>query len=269
MNGPFHRFQSVLCMVALLVVSRSSFAQQVPQPPQPASPGITAGIVDGSGPRGVTGFPYSADEVTETTQTLADGTQIRHKQLIKVYQDSEGRTRREEYFGPPVGTEGEENSMLVVRIFDPVAGVAYTLHPSNRTAHKSELRRSTPQPPPSTTGAPATPRSVPPDRPRPTHEELGTQMMEGIEVKGVRIIMTIPAGAQGNDQPIQITSESWFSPELPITMMHTRNDPRHGETVRRITNLVRDEPPATLFQVPPDYTIEETQTIATPPSGSE
>jgi hypothetical protein len=52
-------------------------------------------------------------------------------------------------------------------------------------------------------------------------------------------------------------------------MMYTSNDPRRGETVNRITNLVRDEPPADLFQVPPDDTLEEMQTVVKPPAGSE
>jgi hypothetical protein len=85
----------------------------------------------------------------------------------------------------------------------------------------------------------------------------------------MRTTFTIPAGAQGNDQPIQVISETWYSSELRLSMLYTLHDPRQGETVHRITNLVRDEPPAELFQVPPDYTIEETQTVVTPPSGRD
>jgi hypothetical protein len=268
-NFQFHRFLSVIYVVASLVISSSSVAQQAPPPPQPASPGITVGVVDGPVPRVVSGFPYSADEVTETTQTLADGTHITQKRLVKVYQDSEGRTRREEYIGPPRGTEGQENSPRMVHIFDPVAGVIYSLNPRNHTAHKTELRRPTPPHSPQTAGASANPRPAPPDRPRPMHDDLSTQVIEGIEVRGTRTTITIPAGAQGNDQPIQITTESWYSPELHLMMMYTSNDPRRGETEHRITNLVRDEPPAALFQVPPEYSLEETQTVVTPPSGSE
>jgi hypothetical protein len=268
-NYQFHRFLSVLCVVASLVISRFSAAQQAPPPPQPASPGTTVGVVDGPVPRGVRGFPYSADEVTETTQTLADGTHITQKRPAKVYQDSEGRTRREEYFGPPRGTEGQENSPRMVHIFDPVAGVIYYLNPRNHTAHMTELQRPTPPHPPQTTGATANPQPARPDQPRSTHDDLGTQVVEGIEVRGTRTTITIPAGAQGNDQPIQITMESWYSPELHLMMMNTSNDPRRGETVHRITNLVRDEPPAALFQVPPDYTLEETQIVVKPAPGSE
>src|ERR1035437_1019607 len=46
--------------------------------------------------RVVKNAPYSADIVTETTQTLIDGNHIRQSSTAKVYRDTEGRTRREQ-----------------------------------------------------------------------------------------------------------------------------------------------------------------------------
>src|ERR1700687_2470945 len=43
----------------------------------------------------VKGAPYSAVEVTESTQTLADGTRIHNESQTQVYRDNEGRLRRE------------------------------------------------------------------------------------------------------------------------------------------------------------------------------
>src|SRR5687768_15776299 len=40
--------------------------------------------------------PYSADAVTETTQTLADGNKISRKNTAQVFRDGEGRTRRDQ-----------------------------------------------------------------------------------------------------------------------------------------------------------------------------
>ena len=48
-----------------------------------------------------------------------------------------------------------------------------------------------------------------------------------------------------------------------------RDDPRYGETVTRLTNLVRDEPPADFFQAPADYTLVELQPVAKPESPSD
>ena len=59
----------------------------------------------------------------------------------------------------------------------------------------------------------------------------------------------------GNVAPIDVVSERWFSKELQTAVMITRNDPRSGETVYRLTNIVRAEPPPDLFTVPSDYRI--------------
>jgi len=37
----------------------------------------------------------------------------------------------------------------------------------------------------------------------------------------------------------------------------TRRDPRAGETVYRLTNIVRAEPNDSLFTVPPDYELRD------------
>ena len=47
----------------------------------------------------VKGAPYSADAITETTQTLSDGNRIVRKTTSSLYRDSEGRTRREQSIG--------------------------------------------------------------------------------------------------------------------------------------------------------------------------
>jgi hypothetical protein len=91
----------------------------------------------------------------------------------------------------------------------------------------------------------------------PKIEKLGKQMIEGVEAEGQRATITIPAGEIGNEQPILIVSESWYSPDLQVTVMTRHSDPRMGETVYKLTNINRAEPPASLFQVPSDYTVKE------------
>jgi hypothetical protein len=91
-------------------------------------------------------------------------------------------------------------------------------------------------------------------------ESLGTQVIEGVKAEGTRLSETIPAGSIGNDQPILIVTERWYSPDLQMVIMSKRSDPRVGETTFRITNISRTEPAATLFQVPADYTLEKAPT---------
>ncbi len=69
--------------------------------------------------------------------------------------------------------------------------------------------------------------------------------------------MTIPTCQIGNDRPLQIVSERWFSPDLQVLVMSRQSDPRFGETTYRLTNIVRSEPIFTLFEVPPDFEVVE------------
>jgi len=86
-------------------------------------------------------------------------------------------------------------------------------------------------------------------------EDLGTRQIEGVAAKGIRSTTTIPAGEIGNLSPINMVTERWYSDELGMAVRITRSDPRSGETVYRLANIVRAEPPPDLFTVPPDYKI--------------
>ena len=88
-------------------------------------------------------------------------------------------------------------------------------------------------------------------------ESLGTQTIEGVESEGTRFITTIPAGEIGNELPIEMVFESWYSPELQTVIMSKHSDPRFGENTYRLTNINRSEPAHSLFEVPADYTIQE------------
>lgn len=88
-------------------------------------------------------------------------------------------------------------------------------------------------------------------------QELGKQIIEGVEAEGTRTTITIPAGEIGNERPIEIVSERWYSPELQLVVMSRHSDPRTGETTYKLTNINRAEPAKSLFEVPGGYTIKE------------
>jgi hypothetical protein len=81
-------------------------------------------------------------------------------------------------------------------------------------------------------------------------------MIEGLLTQGVQTTDTIPEGVLGNDRPLTIVTETWYSDELQLAVLTKRSDPRSA-TVNRLTTISRVEPSANLFEVPPDYTIEE------------
>jgi hypothetical protein len=91
----------------------------------------------------------------------------------------------------------------------------------------------------------------------PVTESLGQQIIEGVLCEGKRATSTIPAGAIGNDLPITIVNEQWQSPELQVFVLTKQSDPRFGETIYRLTNIIRSEPDRALFEVPADYNIKE------------
>ena len=217
----------------------------------------------------VKGAPYSADEISETTQTLADGNRIVRKSSARVYRDKDGRTRTERTLSVPGVQPGADETMIMID--DPVAGLTFQLEPGSRAAIKmpagnnQELKRM------AETKAmmagnvlfaakgPVTTKMamVAKPAPVPKTESLGKQTVEGIEAEGTRTTITIPAGDLGNERPIDIVSERWFSPELQTFVLTRRNDPMIGETVYRLSNISRAEPDPSLFQVPPGYSIKD------------
>ena len=84
-------------------------------------------------------------------------------------------------------------------------------------------------------------------------KSLGTREFDGVKADGTMTSHTIPAGHIGNEKPIVVTSERWFSPELHVVVYAKTSDPRSGDTIYRLANLKRGEPPAELFRVPADY----------------
>ena len=88
-------------------------------------------------------------------------------------------------------------------------------------------------------------------------QSLGTREFEGVKADGTMTTHTIPAGEIGNEKAIVITSERWFSPELHVVVYAKNSDPRTGDTIYRLANLRRGEPPPEWFRVPADYRVRK------------
>jgi hypothetical protein len=272
--------------------------------------------------------PFSADAISESVQTLADGNRIVRNSTSKLYRNSEGQFRRE----MKSGSGGMLGSLYTfgqgVSLIDPVGGFRYSIDPNLKTTRQMIYRPNNEIRIVTSTGngggtvveagplsekvqaevnaavaagkasgqtvvlsekvreeiktarAAVAPRavtgqllgvggdgvgfaySVSPSNWEKRTENLGTQNIEGVEAEGTRTITTIPADAIGNERPIEITYEKWFSKELQLVVMSKHNDPRFGEQTYRLTNIVRSEPDASLFTVPNGYK------LITEPSGA-
>jgi hypothetical protein len=90
----------------------------------------------------------------------------------------------------------------------------------------------------------------------PGTEELPAQMLNGVYAHGSRIMTIIPAGAFGNDRPVKVVNERWYSDDLKVLLKSTNNDPRFGISTYELTNIVEGPPDPTLFQVPAYFTLK-------------
>jgi len=237
--------------------------------------------------------PYSADQITESTLTLGDGTRIHNESKVTITRDSQGRVRRE--------------TPESITIWDPVENITYYLNPKTMTVAKTRVFTNVtgsrvdankafafhittdgPNPPDpaaheltadgvkmivvqtegngtagiaekkmraaeeaSAVDATAGLARIRPDQAK--RESLGVQRMEGISAEGTRETNMIDAGVIGNDRPLTIVSERWYSQELQTEMMTRHNDPRTGEQMTHLTNVRLGEPDPSLFQVPAGY----------------
>jgi hypothetical protein len=281
------RHSTLLVFVAIVLTAGPIRAQDRPRLPVTVPAPQGGSIVDqGQSPRGVAGprtpstgtislelesvdvgkpvlnAPYSAEAVTEVIQTLADGNRIEQRTSAIVARDSRGRTRREQH-GIALGALVARAESPIVTITDPATGTHLNLNQDAKIARRSQSIGSLPSTSSNGVGSGvaawdagfAARESSPQVRTR----KLGTKEVEGVRVDGTETTVTIQAGAMGNKLPIQLVSERWYSPELKVVVMTRRIDPRFGETRFRLTNIVRGEPPAHLFEVPSDFRIEDRQ----------
>jgi hypothetical protein len=243
-----------VAMLALLAWSAvSSFGQ--------APPFYTAYIYtkEFHPPALVKGIPYSA---TQTNIVPKAGWKDPLIMTARVFRDTAGRTRREaQYPGDP------QSSFKVVEIVDRMAGYHYVLDEQRRIAHRAPLPDPTrlvefgnaaedgvATPPPS-----AEKRTEPLRRGQSVSEpptSLGRRTIDGLEVEGTQQIVRYPAGDAEFDAPFTGVWEVWISVELKVAVLRTiSRQPVGIPNEMRLTDIVREEPPASLFQIPPGYKI--------------
>ena len=190
----------------------------------------------------VRGLPFSAKVELETVSQLQDGTQITRKTYNLDARDSAGRTHNE--MRNWIAAEGEEATLTRVELYDPETRTRTDLFPLTKLARQWAVGVAAQATPATGTAKPET-----------TREEIGTDTMEGLPVKGVRVTQTYATGALGNDRPLTIVTEYWYAAELRINLLTKRTDPRYGVQTVRVTELERKEPDAALFAIRGEYKV--------------
>lgn len=252
---------------AALVAAGAAQGQEAPPPPPPHGGFMMGGHMgermeilgfeEMYPGKVVTGAPYSGVTVIETTQTLADGTTINRKIQANAFRDSQGRVRRETTLPAigPLTAAGQSKTFIVIH--DPVAGTSFELHPDQKTAVQLRSHGGGKAGGDTLQGKFQSHIQAEIANGTLKKEDLGTQTINGLSAQGTRYTRTIPEGQIGNDKPITVTNEVWYSPDLQIVVKSTRNDPRFGSTTYTVSNIQRQEQAASLFTVPAGYTVTQ------------
>jgi hypothetical protein len=186
--------------------------------------------------------PFSATVETEWTKYFADGsTQVtRNHRLIA--RDGLGRVFQERRTFVPKGSPIESQVWRTDLAEPSTHTVAYC---DTRT-HICELRPYVAAASTTTSGGPlAAARGL-------VNESLGAQTLNGLELIGTRETQTINPLVTGSDRPLLVVKEFWYSKQLSLNVLTTRNDPRSGKEVFTVTGIRLGEPDPALFALPPD-----------------
>jgi hypothetical protein len=267
---------SLLILVALFTCQRTK-AQGEPaivpnaQPVGPQKPVQQYYVEDGGAHGGVLesivippklNAPFTLLLQTEWVRGLPDGGAITTVNQRRIARDTEGRIYQERWF--LVAKDGKVKSqMTAIQVSDASNHTLYncfTLDP------KKQCVLVTYTPSPNAVfkfQGPAT-GPLPDGMGEAIHEDLGTQLVAGVETTGTRDTVIYNAGLFGNDRKMTIEREFWYSPKLGFNLLSKRSDPRFGTQTFTATNLILSEPDAKLFDLPEGFKIVDHRQTAPP-----
>lgn len=182
--------------------------------------------------------PFSATVVIELERYWPDGSSQIRRTINLIGRDSTGRTHNETRTLMPEYFHGSP-ALVSVRLFDPMTRIRTTYDPALKVARQEFVQKSN--------------EEASPPNPAVRTENLGTSALNGLQARGTRRTITIPAKQSGTGDPVEVVDESWYSEDLQITLLVHRSDPRVGELTVGVSGLKREEPPVSMFEVPKGY----------------
>lgn len=204
----------------------------------------------------VPGRPFTAMAVVELERfNVEEGEDPLSRTLSLVARDGKGRTHNEVRRLMPESFHGTPQ-ILVVRLFDPETHTEITYDPRARTGTRQNRMEPTQK-------AFLAGQDV-------KTEDLGVSTLNGLETKGIRHWIAITTGAAWWKKSAQVEEETWTAEDLHLNLLVKRSDERAGSMTVGISNLKREEPPATMFEVPPGIRLQDLTTVtgASPPATS-
>ncbi len=208
--------------------------------------------------------PFSATVKTTYEQKLADGNSIRGQLVTHEYRDSSGRIRIESSSHCVMGTDGQYHPDLRITVMDPASGSTIFWEAngsSTKTAHLFHQAKPAAAAPPTSEQLEISALTRARWTKNTRHEALGKRTIAGVVSEGSKQITTIPAGEQGNELPLESSTEVWVAVDTGIAMLMIEEDPRSGRTTQEVIDLKLDEPDVSLFASPAGYSISEQRSI--------
>jgi hypothetical protein len=231
-----------LLLVGFFILPGLLSLAQTPQQPQRPPDGGTREVLISILIPSLPNSSFSATVNAEWIRQLADGSAITLKNHRAIARDSAGRIFQERRILVP--DDGKSVSgVSQIEISDPVSHSLYICVPTERVCQLEEF--SAPE-----WVRPGPPGAVPKHPGGPDLEDLGKQSISGLETVGTRETIVIPTGAIGNNSPLLMKREFWYSPRLGINLISKRQDPRAGIQNFEVTDIVLGEPDTKLFEVP-------------------
>ena len=198
----------------------------------------------------VSGAPFSGTVEIVSRETLPDGSVYTRRTINHIARNSSGIIYNERRKLMPPEFLGEPR-ILSSHIYDPQKRLNIFLDPKTHIAREA-VASAPPRVPANST--PDTAIS-PPHVANLNTQDLGTEIVAGLSLRGTRKLRTVPAALSGTGREITITDDYWYSDDLKVYLVLRHNDPRTGEQIVGITKVDRQEPDPEIFQIPPAYKI--------------
>jgi hypothetical protein len=243
----YHSIRAASFALLFVVASPLAWSQEDSPVKPPPYRGVSE-HVEGIFVTPVPGVPLSAVIEVKSTKVLADGTNDVKKTSENIARDSQGRiyNERRELVSPSFSGKPQ---LLSFHIFDPTSRLNTFLDPNTHLARQSTFPQR-----------PSVPEAIPDSKvvarnPLLQEQDLGTEIMENVVVRGTRKSRTVPARASGTGKEIVVTDEYWYSDELHLNMLVKHDDPRTGQQTVTVTRVDRGEPDQAMFEIPAGYRV--------------
>lgn len=184
--------------------------------------------------------PFTAKIVVTWDQPLVGGGTLSRKYYTLVARDSQGRVRRETRDFVPANSNAEP-PLHTFTIQDPISGTRTTCTQAWMTCSTGVFHARLQLPPAAAAGSNG----------NESRTDLGQRTIDNLTTNGIRST----ASNTGATRVALTQTDEWYSPDLHMDLLVTRNSPQMGQVTLTVTELTRGEPDSSLFTIPSGYEV--------------